>query len=124
MRECGGCAAKVSPETLAAILRGLVGARDAEGTLVGLADADDASVVRLDDDRALITTVDACPPMVDDPEQFGAIAAANAVGDVLAMGGRVLGMRDRGWLPGSCKVLAPWSRTAGEHSSAVIRSTR
>lgn len=90
MRECGGCAAKVSAETLAALLRGFDGAREAEGSLVGLRDADDASVVRLDDDHALITTVDACPPMVDDPEQFGAITAANAVGDVLAMGGRVL----------------------------------
>lgn len=90
MRECGGCAAKVSPETLAALLHGLRGAREAPGTLVGRKDADDASVVRLDDERALITTVDACPPMVDDPVQFGSIAAANAVGDVLAMGGQVV----------------------------------
>ena len=89
-RECGGCAAKASPEVLAALLQSLEGADEMADSLVGRADADDDAVMRLDDDRALITTVDACPPMVDDPEAYGAVVAANAIGDVLAMGGRVV----------------------------------
>lgn len=89
-RECGGCAAKASPEVVAALLRSLRGRGESADVLVGLADADDAAVIALDDERALITTIDACPPMVEDPQEFGAIAAANAVGDVLAMGGRVV----------------------------------
>ena len=58
--------------------------------LVGLAPADDAAVYRLDDERALVFTIDFFPPMVDDPALFGAIAAANALNDVFAMGGRPL----------------------------------
>jgi selenide, water dikinase len=88
--ECGGCAAKASPQALAALLHSLKGSAAAAATLVGLDDADDAAVIQLDAERALVTTIDACPPMVEDPWTFGAIAAANAVGDVLAMGGRVL----------------------------------
>jgi len=125
VRECGGCAAKASPETLAALLRGLVGAREADGSLVGLTDADDASVVQLDADRALITTVDACPPMVDDPEQFGAIAAANALGDVLAMGGRVLSALailaiPRDAHPGSAAGILQGARTVVEDSGGAL----
>ena len=56
--------------------------------LVGLDPADDAAVYRLDDERALVFTVDFFPPLVDDPRDFGAIAAANALNDVFAMGGR------------------------------------
>lgn len=89
-RECGGCAAKASADVVAELLQSLEGADEMVGSLVGRADADDAAVMRLDDDRALITTLDACPPMVDDPETYGAIVAANAIGDVLAMGGRVV----------------------------------
>lgn len=87
-RECGGCTSKASPHLVAGLLHGLKQARQHPATIVGL--GDDASVIQLDADRALITTIDACPPMVDDPEAFGAIAAANAIGDVLAMGGEVL----------------------------------
>lgn len=87
-RECGGCTSKASPQLVAGLLHGLKKARQHPATIVGL--GDDASVLQLDADRALITTIDACPPMVDDPEAFGAIAAANAIGDVLAMGGEVL----------------------------------
>lgn len=58
--------------------------------LVGLASADDAAVYRLNNQQAIVTTVDFFPPVVDDPYDFGAIAAANAVSDVYAMGGRVL----------------------------------
>jgi selenide,water dikinase len=58
--------------------------------LVGLASADDAAVYRLDDKRALVTTTDFFPPIVDNPYDFGAIAAANALSDVYAMGGHPL----------------------------------
>ena len=58
--------------------------------LVGLSEPDDAAVYRLDDQRALIVTTDFFPPVVDDPYDFGAVAAANAMSDVFAMGGRVL----------------------------------
>jgi selenide,water dikinase len=58
--------------------------------LVGLAPFDDAAVYRLSDDLALVSTTDFFPPLVDDPSDFGAVAAANACSDVFAMGGRVL----------------------------------
>ncbi len=57
---------------------------------MGLAKADDAAVYRLNDQQAIITTTDFFPPVVDDPYDFGAIAAANALSDVYAMGGQVL----------------------------------
>ena len=58
--------------------------------LVGLAPFDDAAVYQLTDDVALVSTTDFFPPLVDDPSDFGAIAAANACSDVFAMGGRVI----------------------------------
>jgi selenide, water dikinase len=60
---------------------------ESENLLVGLSPADDAAVYRLDDDRALIFTLDFFPPVVDDPADYGAIAATNALNDVFAMGG-------------------------------------
>ena len=63
---------------------------DSENLLVGLAPADDAAVYRLDDARALSFTLDFCPPVVDDPADYGAIAATNALNDVFAMGGTPL----------------------------------
>jgi selenide,water dikinase len=85
----GGCAAKYSAARLEELLRGFV-PPEAENLLVGLAPADDAAVYRLDDERALIFTLDFFPPLVDDPADFGAIAATNALNDVFAMGGRPL----------------------------------
>ncbi len=58
--------------------------------LVGLSEPDDAAVYQVDDERAIISTADFFPPVVDDPYDFGAIAAANALSDVYAMGGRPL----------------------------------
>jgi selenide,water dikinase len=85
----GGCAAKYPAARLEELLAGfLTGAP--ENLLVGLDPADDAAVYRLDDERALVFTTDFFPPMVDDPALFGAIAAANALNDVFAMGGRPL----------------------------------
>ena len=63
---------------------------EAENLLVGLDPADDAAVYRLDDERALVFTIDFFPPIVDDPDDFGAIAATNALNDVFAMGGAPL----------------------------------
>src|SRR6476646_135528 len=82
----GGCAAKYAAGRLEELLAGLVPA-DAENLLVGLDPADDAAVYKLDDERALVFTIDFFPPIVDDPDDFGAIAATNALNDVFAMGG-------------------------------------
>jgi selenide, water dikinase len=85
----GGCAAKYPAARLEQLLQGFV-PPEAENLLVGLSPADDAAVYRLDDERALVFTVDFFPPLVDDPADFGAIAATNALNDVFAMGGRPL----------------------------------
>ncbi len=82
----GGCAAKYSAARLEELLRGFVPA-EAENLLVGLDPADDAAVYKLDDDRALVFTLDFFPPLVEDPATFGRIAATNALNDVFAMGG-------------------------------------
>lgn len=89
LARAGGCAAKYAAARLESVLAGLVPA-DAEDLLVGLDPADDAAVYRLDDERALVFTVDFFPPLVDDPRIFGAIAATNALNDVFAMGGMPL----------------------------------
>ena len=89
LASCGGCAAKYSAARLEELLAGFVPV-DAENLLVGLAPADDAAVYRLDDERALIFTLDFFPPVVDDPGDYGAIAATNALNDVFAMGGTPL----------------------------------
>jgi selenide,water dikinase len=85
----GGCAAKYSASRLEELLRGFVPV-EAENLLVGLSPADDAAVYKLDDERAIVFTVDFFPPLVDDPRTFGAIAATNALNDVFAMGGKPL----------------------------------
>jgi selenide,water dikinase len=89
LASCGGCAAKYSAAKLEELLRGFVPV-ESENLLVGLAPADDAAVYKLDDERALIFTLDFFPPIVDDPSDFGAIAATNALNDVFAMGGTPL----------------------------------
>src|SRR5205807_1016367 len=89
LASCGGCAAKYSAARVEELLAGFVPV-EAENLLVGLAPADDAAVYRLDDERALIFTLDFFPPVVDDPADYGAIAATNALNDVFAMGGTPL----------------------------------
>jgi selenide, water dikinase len=86
LASCGGCAAKYSAARLEQLLAGFVPV-EAENLLVGLAPADDAAVYKLDDERALIFTLDFFPPIVDDPADYGSIAATNALNDVFAMGG-------------------------------------
>jgi selenide,water dikinase len=82
----GGCAAKYSAARLEELLKGFVPV-EAENLLIGLSPADDAAVYKLDDDRAIVFTVDFFPPLVDDPGDYGRIAATNALNDVFAMGG-------------------------------------
>ena len=80
-----GCACKLRPQDLEAVLAHLPAPTD-PAVLVAAATADDAAVYRLRDDLALVQTVDVITPIVDDPYQFGAIAAAHAFSDVYAMG--------------------------------------
>src|SRR5688572_1600004 len=82
----GGCAAKIGAGTLAALLRSLPTAHHPD-LLVGTDQLDDAAVWRVTDDVAMIHTLDFFTPMIDDPFDFGAVAAANALSDVYAMGG-------------------------------------
>jgi selenide,water dikinase len=90
LTDCGGCAAKLGADLLADALSGL-GAHGAPDELIaGLSPADDAAAYRISDELAIIGTLDFFPPLVDDARTFGEIAAANALSDVFAMGGRVL----------------------------------
>jgi selenide, water dikinase len=87
----GGCAGKIPPGELESVLSGLLGAAvtDPAGELiVGLDDGDDAAVVRIQHGLAVVVTADFFTPVVDDPYDWGRIAAANALSDVYAMGGR------------------------------------
>jgi selenide,water dikinase len=88
----GGCACKIPPGELEEMVAGLVDAGDgySDELLVGLGDGDDAAVVRIDGDRAVVATADFFTPVVDDAYTFGRIAAANALSDIYAMGGTPL----------------------------------
>ena len=102
LTTCGGCAAKLGADALAEALSGLgieegrsidgtsTGIDGASGLIAGLDPPDDAAVHLVAPDLAVIGTLDFFPPIVDDPRTFGEIAAANALSDVFAMGGRVL----------------------------------
>src|SRR3954464_82318 len=86
----GGCGCKIAPAVLSEILaatpiRGLP-----KDLLVGLETAEDAAVYRLNDTQAIVATTDFFTPIVDDPFDFGRIAATNAISDVYAMGGKPL----------------------------------
>jgi selenide, water dikinase len=87
MVKAAGCAAKLSPGTLDAILRDLPLPTD-PNVIVGFSTNDDAGVYQLDENLAVVQTVDFFTPIADDPFTFGQIAAANALSDVYAMGGR------------------------------------
>lgn len=86
---CGGCNAKIGPGSLGDLLADLPKSKD-QNLLVGFDSTDDAAVIKLTDDLALIQTLDFFPTMVTDPYLFGKIAAVNALSDVYAMGGKVL----------------------------------
>lgn len=87
--KCGGCAAKIDPMFLKKATRSLAKNTDPR-LLVGTEHFDDAGVFKISDDLALVQTVDFFTPIVDDPFIFGQIAAANALSDIYAMGGRPL----------------------------------
>ena len=83
----GGCGCKLSPGVLADILKGMPATVAFANLMVGTETADDAAVWRLNDSQALVATTDFFMPVVDDPFDFGRIAATNALSDVYAMGG-------------------------------------
>ena len=84
----GGCGCKIAPGVLSEILKGTAAMPMPKELLVGIETADDAAVYQLNDTQALIATTDFFMPIVDDPFDFGRIAATNAISDVYAMGGR------------------------------------
>ena len=83
----GGCGCKIAPGVLSEILKNSSGFPVPKELLVGIETADDAAVYKLNDEQALIATTDFFMPIVDDPYDFGRIAATNAISDVYAMGG-------------------------------------
>jgi selenide, water dikinase len=85
--KAAGCAAKLSPSVLDAVLK-LLPPQPDPNVIVGFETSDDAAVYRLTEDLAIVQTVDFFTPILDDPELFGQVAAANALSDVYAMGGR------------------------------------
>ena len=84
----GGCGCKIAPGVLSEILKGTAALPVPRELLVGIETSDDAAVYQLNDEQALIATTDFFMPIVDDPFDFGRIAATNAISDVYAMGGR------------------------------------
>ncbi|HSO45623.1 MAG TPA: selenide, water dikinase SelD [Rhodoferax sp.] len=83
----GGCGCKIGPGVLSSILKGTTAMPMPKELLVGIETADDAAVYQLNDEQALIATTDFFMPIIDDPFDFGRIAATNAISDVYAMGG-------------------------------------
>lgn len=84
----GGCGAKIAPDKLGGLVKNLPVVKD-DNLLVGFDYSDDAGVYKLSDEFAIIQTLDFFPPIADDPYVYGKIAAANALSDIYAMGGKV-----------------------------------
>jgi selenide,water dikinase len=108
----GGCGAKLAKGLLEKVLCGLP-RLESEDVLVGIEFADDAGVIRVSDELAIIHTTDFFPPMVDDPYTFGRIAAVNALSDVWAMGGTPLA--------GMNLVSYPLAELGGETLKEILR---
>jgi len=85
--SCAGCAAKLPPGALAKVLSSLPRQADDPRVILGFENNDDAGVFRITNDLALVQTVDFFTPIVDDPFNYGRIAALNSINDVWAMGG-------------------------------------
>src|SRR5699024_8209860 len=83
----GGCGCKIAPGVLEGILRGTAALPLPPELLVGVETSDDAAVYRISENQAIVATTDFFMPVVDDPHDFGRIAATNAISDVYAMGG-------------------------------------
>jgi selenide, water dikinase len=90
LASCAGCAAKIGADILAQVVGPLRQSNVPPQLLIGLEAIDDAAVYRVNEQQAIISTADFFPPVVDDAYTYGAIAAANALSDVYAMGGQVL----------------------------------
>ena len=86
----GGCGCKIGPADLKQVISSLPPVIPNPNLLVGINTSDDAGVYKISDELAIVQTVDFFTPIVDDPYSFGQIAAANAMGDIYAMGGRPL----------------------------------
>src|ERR1700682_3871185 len=86
----GGCGCKIAPGVLAELLKGSLPGRRYADLMVGTDTADDAAVYRINETQAIVATTDFFMPIVDDPFDFGAIPATNAISDVYAMGGSPL----------------------------------
>jgi len=111
-----GCGCKISPMVLEKILAGSIAMPDNKKLLVGNDTKDDAAVYDLDNGTALISTTDFFMPIVDDAVDFGKIAAANAISDVYAMGGKpILAIAILGW---------PINKLPGELAGKVIEGAR
>ncbi len=126
----GGCACKIPPGELEAVVAGLVGGQplvpavDGARLVVGLDDGDDAAVVHLADGRAVVATTDFFTPVVDDPYDWGRIAATNALSDVYAMGAEPLVALNLLCWPRPVPGAAPGSPEAGlpfELAAEVLR---
>src|SRR5690348_6791061 len=123
--KAGGCASKLSPVILDRVLRNLPAVSN-PGVLVGYETSDDAGVYRISENLALVQTVDFFTPMVDDPYTFGAIAAANALSDVWAMGGRplsalsILGYPAKGDLDDLEQILKGGAEKMHEAACSVV----
>jgi selenide,water dikinase len=121
LTECGGCAAKLGADVLAEALAGLgsAAADGSSGLIAGLDPPDDAAVHLVAPGVAVIGTLDFFPPIVDDPRTYGEIAAANALSDVFAMGGRVLFALSVAAIPES--MPTPVFRAILEGASSKVR---
>ena len=84
----GGCGCKIAPGVLSELLAGMPATQPFAALLVGNETSDDAAVYQLNDEQALVATTDFFMPIVDDPFDFGRIAATNALSDVYAMGAK------------------------------------
>ncbi|MCA1334799.1 selenide, water dikinase SelD [Pseudooceanicola marinus] len=117
----GGCGCKIAPGVLSDLLKGTKALPVPPELLVGIGSADDAAVYKISETQAIVATTDFFMPIVDDPEDFGRIAATNAISDVYAMGGRplfalaVVGMPVNA-LPGETigKILEGGAKAAAE----------
>src|SRR5215217_3795323 len=123
--KAGGCASKLSPKILDQVLSRIPRVTN-ENVLVGFDTSDDAGVFRLSPECALVQTVDFFTPIVDDPYTFGAIAAANSVSDIYAMGGiplaalSILTYPGKGDLDDLAQILAGGTENLREAGCVVI----
>ena len=122
----GGCGCKIAPNVLHEILSEMPLITDHPALLVDASTSDDAAVYRVSDDAALVATTDFFMPIVDDPYEFGRIAAANALSDVYAMGGRpiftlaVVGMPLGKMRPETIRRILAGGRDVSEAAGAPV----